>query len=108
MKISDDMDYIILFTQNSHMYALAYDPSAETEKSKKKSKIKCSNCNKEIAPNNSRLPSFMDIYNNPNSKIETGGENDTENDKVLKNKKDLICEECQILVMFSENFLYEF
>ena len=109
MKMSINLDYMILFDNKKNLYILKSKEEGHSKKSVHKSKMKnvCYNCNKNLIDTgirptllNSKTTLFENIsFSFENISIEKENNNNT--DKV-------ICEECKQKLEHTENYLYNY
>ena len=104
MKMSKNLDYMILFDNEKNLYVLFsnLDDISKNNIVKKKSKDKCSNCNKKLIDQGIR-PTLVNINEDlcENNSFEIIGEENSHD-------KDVICEECKQKLQHTENFLYNY
>ena len=104
MKMSKNLDYMILFDNEKNLYVLFsnLDDISKNNFAKKKSKDKCSNCNKKLIDQGIR-PTLVNINGSlcENNSFEII-------DEESNNDKDVICEECKQKLQHTENFLYNY
>ena len=109
MKISNELDYMILFDTDKNMYILS-NIEEELSKStnsfgsnKRKHHDRCYNCNSLIIDSGIRptLINFDNFESNQNNQIINDNNNTNNN-----NKKKVICEECKQKLRSIEYFIY--
>jgi len=109
MKISNELDYMILFDSEKNMYILS---NFEEELSKnansfglnkKKHHDRCYNCNNLIIGSGIRptLINFDNFESNQNNQVINDNNNNSSN-----NNKKVICEECKQKLRSTEYFIY--
>ena len=107
MKMSNDLDYMIIIDNEKNIYILTNFDSLEHKKTsivdKIRPKQRCCNCDKEIIDIGIR-PSLIEAKISNNFEMLTTPNNNTfqKND----NNNQLICEECEQKLQHTENFLY--
>ena len=107
MKMSNDLDYMIIIDNEKNIYILTNFDTLEHKKTsivdKIRPKQRCCNCDKEIIDIGIR-PSLIEAKTSNNFDILTTPNNNTsqKND----NNNQLICEECEQKLQHTENFLY--
>ena len=102
MKMSNDLNYMILFDNKRNLYILKNkEEKSNIKKSIHKNKLKnaCYNCNKYLIDTGIR-PTLIDSTFN-NNQIDNFSNNNNNIDKV-------ICEECKQKLEHTENYLYNF
>ena len=104
MKISNDLDYMILFDNEKNMYILTdlENESKNINTNKRKSKNLCFNCLKPIIDEGIR-PTLINKEDIDNKKNEF---ENIINEKAYNGR--LICEECKQKLKYTENFLYNY
>ena len=112
MKMSNDLDYMILFDNKKNLYIM----TNKKENIYKKSKTKgiCYNCNKklvkkEIEPIEMNFACKTEVINMDKININLLDlKNDNNFEKNEKNFENNICDECKKRLEHSENFLYDY
>ena len=109
MKMSNDMNYMILLDNEGNMYKMTSSDNNEKKKgffhTKTKLRQKCLNCGKEIIDfgiKPSLVQTIMDDDLDHINKININSNQKIDNDK------DVICEECEQKLRHTENFLYTY
>ena len=104
MKISNDLDYMILFDNEKNMYILTdlENESKNINTNKRKSKNLCFNCLKPIIDEGIR-PTLINKEDIDDKKNEF---ENIINEKAYNGR--LICEECKQKLKYTENFLYNY
>ena len=109
MKMSHDLDYMILVDNKTNIYILKNkEEKSHIKKSiyKLKSKNICYNCNKNLIDTGIR-PTLIDSSFN-NNQIDNNSYKVFDIDKNNNNIDKVICEECKQKLEHTENYLYNF
>ena len=109
MKMSFDLDYMILFDNKKNLYVLTNKDDDNSKKSfHKNKKDRCYNCNKKLLDEGIRPTLIM-------ANTFTGSSFDINSYEILTNENEnnnnadkLICEECKQKLEHTENYLYNY
>ena len=109
MKISNDIDFIILLDNEKNMYIMTNSDKDNNAKKKGtnkiKSKLRCINCGNEIIDSGIR-PSLVQTSNVEVNDFDVPNKINTFSKHKTVVDKNVICEECEQKLRHPENFLY--
>ena len=109
MKMSKDLDYMILFDNKKNLYILKSKEEGHFKKSVHKSKMKnvCYNCNNNLIDTGIR-PTLINCKTSKFENISFSFENISLDKDNNNNTDKVICEECKQKLEHTENYLYNY